>query len=110
MINRLTDTEPFSYLGWYVAEIGGGKFKAWRGNGYKSITFELDYTTGLYFKIISLYNNGRHYTAQKFLHKYITLIRELSYKLLLNNSIWSYSHNAPALALHKELSKNAWFF
>ena len=107
MINRLTEFEPFSYLGWYVAEIGGGKFKAWRGNGYKSITFEVDYTTGLYFKIIDLYNNGRHYTAQKFLYKYTTLIRELSYKLLLNNSIWSYSHNTPALALHKKLSKNA---
>ena len=107
MINRVTDTESFTYLGWYVAEIGGGKFKAWRGNGYKSITFEVDYTTGLYFKIISLYNNGRHYTTQKFLCKYTRLIRELSYKLLLNNSIWSYSHNVPALALHKELSKNA---
>ena len=107
MINRLTEFEPFSYLGWYVAEIGGGKFKAWRGNGYKSITFEVDYTTGLYFKIIGLYNNGRHYTAQRFLCKYITLIRELCYKLLLNNSIWSYSHNAPALALHEKLSKNA---
>ena len=90
-----------------MAEIGGGKFKAWRGNGYKSITFEVDYTTGLYYKIINLYNNGRQYTAQRFLYKYTKLIGELSYKLLLNNSIWSYSHNVPALALHEKLSKNA---
>lgn len=106
-INRLTEFNPLLYLGWNIAEIGGGKFKAWRGNGYKSITFEVDYTTGLYFKIISLYDNGRHYRAQRFLYKYLILVRELSYKLLLNNSVWSYAHNVPALALHKKLSKNA---
>ena len=61
---------------------------------------------GLYFKINFIIRNNKTYKAQKFLYKYITLVREASYLLLKNNFLWDYIESDSSLDVRKKYFKN----
>lgn len=91
---------PIHMNGYKVSEIGGGNFYAVNDN--ETVRFLVEGRNGgLYFKPIAVTRNNRYYRAERFLFKYIRIVREIAFQLADNDYIWDYWAQAPLLETRK---------
>lgn len=59
--------------------------------------FIAEYRTGVYSNVLKVIKNGRVYQARRYHYKYVSIAQGLAYQLLINNVLWNYKNNEPAI-------------
>lgn len=88
--------KPVIIAGYSVYDINGGQFRA--VNADRVILFTAEgQNGGLYFNVNSYTckTTGRCYHAQRYLYKYIPLVRAFAFYLADNNYLWDYKEQKP---------------
>ncbi len=67
--------------------------------------FIAEYRLGLYSNVLKVIRNGRVYQARRYHYKYVSIAQGLAYQLLINNVLWDYNNNRPAIDNYLEWAK-----
>ena len=86
---------------WTITENAHSDYYACNG-GY-SIHFQAEYKSGVYTKILNVYDiyNKRCYMASRYHFKYINLVQAMGTALLRDGWLWDYKNQRPALESYK---------
>ena len=96
----MTKIDPaFVVNGWNVYNEPHGFYCV---NNGRTIWFTAEYRNGTYFKIKSYSDGKRNYTAERYFYKFIPLVQEMTFELLIHGYLWDYKNNKPGLDSYKK--------
>ena len=102
MIMNVAKNEKIN--GFKVSELSGSVFVARKDD--LTIRFVAEGRNGgTYTRIEAVTTNGKCYTAQRYHYKYVGIVQSIGYQLLMNNMLWDYVDQCPALESYEKAIK-----